>query len=123
MSSPRTQESSPEQWAIYMRVSTRHQAEKGFSLQDQRERLVAYAAERGWSYRVFEDAGVSGETLIERPALVSMLEMAEAGELEGVLIVDESRLGRTDLVSAIITEKGVITPPYGQNIRVHVRHS
>ena len=28
-----------------------------------------------------------------------------------------------DLVSAIITEKGVITPPYGQNIRVHVRHS
>ena len=70
-------------WAIYIRVSTRHQAEKGFSLEDQRERLIAYAVERGWSYQVFEDAGVSGETLIERPALVSMLEMAEAGELEG----------------------------------------
>ena len=28
-----------------------------------------------------------------------------------------------ELISAIITEKGVITPPYQQNIRTHVRHS
>ena len=28
-----------------------------------------------------------------------------------------------ELVSAIITEKGVIIPPYSQNIRAHVRHS
>jgi len=28
-----------------------------------------------------------------------------------------------ELISAIITEKGVITPPYGQNLRAHVRHS
>ena len=28
-----------------------------------------------------------------------------------------------DLISAIITEKGVITPPYQQNIRTHVHHS
>jgi methylthioribose-1-phosphate isomerase len=27
-----------------------------------------------------------------------------------------------DLVSAIITEKGVIHPPYRQNIRNHVHH-
>ena len=44
-------------WAIYLRVSTRHQAKEGFSLQDQRDRLITYAAERGWSYQVFEDAG------------------------------------------------------------------
>ena len=28
-----------------------------------------------------------------------------------------------DLISAIITEKGVITPPFTQNIRTHVHHS
>ena len=27
-----------------------------------------------------------------------------------------------DLISAIITEKGVIHPPYQQNIRTHVGH-
>ena len=57
---------TPAMWAIYIRVSTRHQAKEGFSLQDQRERLTAYAAERGWSYRVFEDAGESGSPTEER---------------------------------------------------------
>ena len=69
MSSPRTQGSSPEQWAIYVRVSTRHQAEKGFSLQDQRERLTVFAEEKGWTYQIFEDAGESGEQLDQRPAI------------------------------------------------------
>ena len=28
-----------------------------------------------------------------------------------------------ELISALITERGVITPPFGQNIRAHVRYS
>jgi methylthioribose-1-phosphate isomerase len=27
-----------------------------------------------------------------------------------------------DLISAIITEKGIITPPFDRNIKTHVRH-
>ena len=92
-------------WAIYIRVSTRHQAEKGFSLEDQRERLIACAAERGWSYQVFEDAGESGENLEERPGLVHLLKLAEAGEITGVLVTDESRLARDELVGAVIRDR------------------
>ncbi len=105
MSSPRTQGSSPEQWAIYIRVSTRHQAEKGFSLQDQRERLTVFAEDKGWTYQIFEDAGESGEQLDQRPGLVAMLDMADTNRVAGVLVVDESRLARDELVAALIRDR------------------
>lgn len=105
MSSPPTQGSSPEQWAIYVRVSTRHQAEKGFSLQDQRERLTVFAEEKGWTYQIFEDAGESGEQLDQRPGLVAMLDMADTNRVAGVLVVDESRLARDELVAALIRDR------------------
>ena len=91
-----------DRWAIYCRVSTRHQAEDGFSLDDQRAKLTDYAQQRGWDWELFEDAGRSGETLDDRPGMLAVLEAAERRAIVGVLVVDESRLARDELVAATI---------------------
>ncbi len=91
--------------AIYVRVSTRHQAEEGFSLEDQRDKLMAYANQRGWSVELFEDAGVSGEKLDERPGLGRLLRGVDEGRFNVVLVVDESRLARDELVAALIRDR------------------
>ncbi len=91
--------------AIYVRVSTRHQAEEGFSLEDQRDKLVAYANQRGWTFELFEDPGVSGEKLDERPGLGQLLSGVDEGRFDVVLVVDESRLARDELVGALIRDR------------------
>jgi DNA invertase Pin-like site-specific DNA recombinase len=91
--------------AIYLRVSTRHQAEDGFSLDDQRATLTNLAAQRGWTHTVYEDAGISGETLEERPAMLALLAAVDKGEHHAVLVADESRLARDDLTAAIIRDR------------------
>ena len=107
-------------WAIYVRVSTRHQAEEGFSLDDQRETLTAYADDRSWDHKVFEDPGVSGETLDGRPGMVALLDAADRGEIVGVLVVDESRLARDEFIAALIHNRlkqagvKVATPTRGE---------
>jgi DNA invertase Pin-like site-specific DNA recombinase len=75
-------------------VSTRHQAEVGFSLDDQRTKLTDYADQRAWDWVLFEDVGRSGETLDDLPGMLAVLEAAERGDIVGVLVVDESRLAR-----------------------------
>lgn len=91
--------------AIYLRVSTRHQAEDGFSLDDQRATLTNLAASRGWTHTVYEDAGISGETLEERPGMLALLAAVDRGEHHAVLVADESRLARDDLTAAIIRDR------------------
>lgn len=93
-------------WAIYIRVSTRHQAEDGFSLEQQRETLTDYAEQTDRvPFRVFEDAGISGETLDDRPAMVELLDAVGEGEVVGVLVVDESRLARDEFIAASIRNR------------------
>lgn len=90
---------------IYVRVSTPKKARDGFSLGDQRDKLAAYAEEQGWTWELFEDSGISGETLDGRKRLVEMLEAAEEGRIVGVLVQDESRLARDDVVAALIRDR------------------
>ena len=91
--------------ALYVRVSTRHQAEEGFSLDEQREALTALATERGWSFRLYVDAGISGEKIDNRPGLLDLLNDAAHGEVDVVAVVDESRLARDELTAAIIRDR------------------
>jgi len=91
--------------ALYVRVSTRHQAEEGFSLDDQREALTALATERGWSFRLYVDAGISGERIDNRPGLLDLLNDAAHGEVDVVAVMDESRLARDELTAAIIRDR------------------
>ncbi|MBW2257341.1 MAG: recombinase family protein, partial [Deltaproteobacteria bacterium] len=86
-------------------VSTRHQAEEGFSLDDQRTTLTNLATSRGWTHTVYEDAGISGETLDDRPGMLALLAAVDRGEHHAVLVADESRLARDDLTAAIIRDR------------------
>ncbi len=88
--------------ALYLRVSTRHQAEDGYSLQTQEEDLVALASANGWSYEVYREPGRSGESLSGRPALTSLLVDVRDGCLDAVLTRDPSRLGRDNYVLALV---------------------
>ena len=89
----------PTRAAIYRRVSTRHQ-EDGFSLADQRQRLVEFAESQGWSWTDYCDPGRSGESLEGRPELLRLL--SEIDRHDVVLVVDDSRLARDSYVSAVI---------------------
>lgn len=113
-------EKIPEVWAVYVRVSSRQQVEEGFSLDHQKETLISYADDHEWAWELFEDAGISGEALDNRPGMVSMLEAADRGQFMGVLVVDESRLARDEFIAALIRQRlksagvKVATPSRGE---------
>lgn len=82
--------------AIYLRVSTDKQAEEGFSIDAQRERLLAYCTAQGWPVaesHIFIDAGFSGKTT-DRPAYQAMLRAAESGEVRRIVAMKLDRLAR-----------------------------
>jgi site-specific DNA recombinase len=60
--------------ALYLRVSTKRQAEKELSIPDQRKQLEAFCKQRGWTVAAeFVEAGASGTTDDRRPAFQAML--------------------------------------------------
>ena len=91
--------------ALYVRVSTRHQAEDGFSVDEHRKALTALASERGWSFRLYVDVGISGEKIDNRPGLLDLLTDAAHGQIDVAAVMDESRLARDELTAAIIRDK------------------
>jgi site-specific DNA recombinase len=88
--------------ALYRRVSTPGQVD-GFSLADQLERLSRLAEAEGFGWEDFCDPGHSGEKLEERPALMRLL--GRLDEFEAVLVVDESRLARSEAVAFLIRQR------------------
>jgi site-specific DNA recombinase len=85
----------------YCRVSTEEQAEEGFSIEGQADKLRTYAAlhELG-EVVVVTDPGRSGKDLA-RPGLQQILEMTERGHLGHVLVWRLDRLSRNlgDLIA------------------------
>lgn len=78
---------------IYIRVSTREQAEEGYSISEQQERLIKYAEAMGWTVvRVFIDPGHSGSTM-DRPALQEMI--GAIADADIVLVDKLDRLSRS----------------------------
>lgn len=79
--------------ALYCRVSTDEQVH-GFSIDNQKERLEAYAISQGWNdFRFYIDDGYSG-TSMDRPALKRMIHHAESGRINTVIVYKLDRLGR-----------------------------
>ncbi len=80
--------------ALYMRVSTEHQADEGYSLEIQRERLEAYTKSQGHTnYEFYTDPGFSGGTL-ERPQMQRLLFEMQEGLIERVVVLKLDRLSR-----------------------------
>ncbi len=80
--------------AIYCRVSSEDQA-KQFSLPSQKKELRKLAGSRKFRVsNIYDEGGISGESLSTRPQLLQILEDAEQGEFEYLLIVSLDRLSR-----------------------------
>jgi site-specific DNA recombinase len=92
--------------AVYVRVSTQHQAQSQTSEQ-QLERLRAYIAEQGWSLpaeNLFRDEGYSGATL-KRPGLDRLRDRAAGAELDYILITAPDRLARNYVHQVLLLEE------------------
>lgn len=90
--------------AIYIRVSTREQAESGYSIGEQQSRLEKYCDAMGWTvYRVFVDPGYSGAKM-DRPALNELLNDVKDGKIDAVLVWKLDRLSRSQKDTLFLIE-------------------
>lgn len=79
---------------VYCRVSTEEQAEEGYSIEGQADKLRAYAALRDFGpVTVVSDRGLSGKNL-DRPGLQQLLSAVRAGHVAHVLVWRLDRLSR-----------------------------
>jgi len=80
--------------AIYTRVSSQEQAEKGTSLESQAEQLETFCKGQGWEiFNQYTDPGFSGKD-DKRPGLESLRRDAKAGYFEKVIVWRLDRLAR-----------------------------
>ena len=80
--------------AIYTRVSSQEQAEKGTSLESQAEQLEAFCKAQKWEvFNQYTDGGFSGKDG-NRPALQSLRRDAKAGYFEKIAVWKLDRLAR-----------------------------
>lgn len=89
--------------ALYIRVSSAEQAEEGYSLPAQELRLRTYCSEKGYEVSgLYADEGISAKDMRHRPGLLSLMENAQKGNFEIVLVWKLTRFSRNlkDLVTA-----------------------
>jgi site-specific DNA recombinase len=90
---------------IYVRVSTTEQAEEGYSLGEQEERLIKYCEAMGWEViKVYVDPGYSGGNM-ERPGLKEMITEIENGNADIVLVDKLDRLSRSQFDTLYMIQK------------------
>lgn len=90
---------------IYVRVSTLEQAEEGYSVAEQTERLTKYCEAMQWEvYKVYTDGGYSGGSM-DRPALTEMIADIEAGLIDKVVVYKLDRLSRSQYDTLYMIEK------------------
>lgn len=81
----------------YIRVSTEDQAHEGVSLANQKARIQAYAAFKGYELLdVLEDAGLSGKTL-KRPGAQAVLRLAQSRAIDAVIVLKLDRMFRSTI--------------------------
>lgn len=90
--------------ALYVRVSTEAQAEEGYSVGAQTERLEAYCKAMGWTdYVRYIDGGWSGSNL-NRPEMQRLIADAEMGKLKSVVVYKLDRLSRSQKDTLFLIE-------------------
>lgn len=87
---------------IYIRVSTQEQAKEGYSIEAQRDRLIAYCKARGWTIvEIIVDPGYSGASL-DRPGIQQLMDHVK--DYDMVLIYKLDRLSRSQRDTLYIIE-------------------
>jgi site-specific DNA recombinase len=95
---------------IYIRVSTLEQAQEGYSVGEQKERLINFCKAHDWVIQeVYVDGGYSGANL-ERPGIQKLI--SEVKNLDLVLVYKLDRLSRSQrdtlyLIEDILLPNGV----------------
>lgn len=80
--------------AGYIRVSSKDQV-SGESLTTQRKSIESFALQHNYQLtEIYEDAGISGGTVKDRPALLRLLKDAQGGKFNVLIIHRLSRFGR-----------------------------
>jgi len=80
--------------ALYLRVSTAEQAQEGYSIDAQRERLKAYCLSQDWKVAgIYEDAGYTGGNM-NRPQLIRLKEDIPKKLFDVILVYKLDRLSR-----------------------------
>ena len=81
---------------IYLRVSTEEQAQEGFSIRGQEQKLKEFANIKDWTiYKIYADEGISGKNITERPAMNELIADIKAGKVKNVLVFKIDRLTRS----------------------------
>lgn len=92
----------PEKIAAYLRVSSKEQAEEGYSLDAQQRIIRSYCEAHGWPEpEWYQDAGRSAYTDItaKRPQFAAMLDAAEAGQHDTIIVHRLDRFARSIMVT------------------------
>ena len=81
---------------VYIRVSTEDQAREGFSLGEQKEKLLALCKFKELDvYKVYEDAGVSAKDMEHRPQFQQMLQDMKDGKINYIVAYKLDRITRS----------------------------
>ena len=80
---------------IYVRVSTQEQAQEGYSIGEQEDRIKKYCSAMGWTvYKVYADPGFSGGST-NRPALQQLIQDVKDHRINKVVVYKLDRLSRS----------------------------
>lgn len=80
---------------IYCRVSTIEQAEEGYSIDEQKIKIQEYCEKNGHQvYQIYEDRGISGKNITNRPGMKQLLEDATKNKFDLVLVWKLNRISR-----------------------------
>lgn len=81
--------------AIYCRVSTIEQAEEGYSIDEQNIKIREYCEREGHEiYNLYEDRGISGKNITNRPGIKQLLEDATNNKFDLVIVWKLNRISR-----------------------------
>lgn len=92
--------------AIYIRVSTREQAEEGYSLDAQQRLLLDYCRIKKYDiYKIYADEGISAKDAKSRPGFLNMMKDAKERKFNIILVWKLTRFSRNmlDLITACET--------------------
>jgi site-specific DNA recombinase len=91
--------------ACYVRVSTSSQAKDDkYSIPEQIDILKNICIKNNFNYDLYQDLGISGETIEARPSIRELLDNCKKGIYMRVLVVDQDRLSRSVKDLQIIKE-------------------
>lgn len=81
--------------AVYCRVSTKEQAEFGYSVDEQERLLMQYCESHGYDFiRSYTDRGISGKSIKGRAQLKMLLDDAKSKKFDIVLVWKINRISR-----------------------------